>query len=219
MPQEDTGEPRETTEMANDSAVASNTLMISLSVDDPVPASTFLPFFLPLVPEENPVVWAVVNNSLTISGCVLVLDMFYAKGEISERAFAAAFYLIWEFATCFFWTLEASLSATYQRYHLQSSHLPWYTKLEIGIAAYFMGTTFWFLFQWNVMNQPIENEKIGELLLDTSCYMYISVRGCLRSTATEDINQPSLVSQDEEEGGESDALYQSMPNNEGGVLA
>jgi hypothetical protein len=66
------------------------------------------------------------------------MEMVFAEGHPYEEPFATAFYLIWEFTLCFFWTLESTLSATYQIYHLQGPDLPWYTKLELIMAAYFM---------------------------------------------------------------------------------
>ncbi|CAB9512544.1 expressed unknown protein [Seminavis robusta] len=179
---------------SNPPTTASSPTKISMSFDQAdesavAVGSSFPPLLLPLVPEKSPVAWTVVNNSLAISGCVLIVDMVYAKGQLDERPFATAFYLIWEFLTCFFWTLETSLSATYQYYYLETQQLAWYTKLEIVIAAYFTGTTFWMLYQWNVMNQPIENDKVGEIILDTSFYIYLAARSCTRATSAEEEQQ------------------------------
>ena len=135
---------------------------------------------------------------------------------------ATAFCLIWEFLTCFFWTLETSLSASYQYYHLQTAHLAWYTKLEIIIAMYFTGTTFWMLYQWNVMNVPIKNEELGEIILDTSFYVYLAARSCTRAAAAEEETQQQATDDCSPELGKSS--YQIMGNNnpnnfEGGTFA
>ena len=131
------------------------------------------------VPEANPRPWVWINISLAISGCILLLDLIYARDAWSERPFANGFDLLWEFSTCFFWTIETSLSATYQRYHL---HVPieWYTKLEIAIAGYFLISMIWMVVQWNITEDKGQ-EAIWEIALDTSFYVYLAIKGCRRS--------------------------------------
>jgi hypothetical protein len=171
---------------------------------------SFPPSLLFLVPEKSPIAWTAVNNTLAISGCILIMEMVLAKGDPYARPFATAFYLIWEFAICFFWTLETTLSSTYQIYHLQEPNLPWYTKLEIIIAAYFMVTTFWMLKQWDIMDQPILDEDIGELVLDASFYLYLAVRRCHQATIMHDKTQPIQFQLHEQTFRATDRSYQKI---------
>jgi len=178
------------------------------------PAPSFPCVLLPLVPEVSPLTWIVINNTLALTGCVLIIEMLYAKGEQDERPFATAFSLIWEFGSCFFWTIETSLSACYQHYHLQTEDLAWYTKLEIVIAVYFMLTTLWGLLGWDVMGQDVDNEKIWELLFDTSFYVYLAVRSCGRASAIGSAHdEPTATIKDIDDCG--DTAYQIMPANNG----
>jgi hypothetical protein len=167
--------------------------------------SVFPSSLLSFVPETNPRHWVWINNSLAISGCILVLDLTYARVELSERPFANGFYLLWEFSTCFFWTIESSLSATYQRYHL---HVPlkWSTKFEIAIAGYFLASTAWIILEWNI-NKDKGQEGIWEIALDASFYVYLAIKGCRR---TESAATPESV--------EDIPSYQMMNSSVEGVL-
>lgn len=180
----------------------------SAAAEDGLSSSSFPSALLFLVPEENPIAWTAANNTLTISGCILILDMVLAKGDPCE------FSLIWEFATCSSWFLETTLSATYQIYHLKEPNLRWYTKLEVIVAAYFTATTFWMLKQWDVMNQPILDQDIGEVVLDWSFYLYLTVRRCFRATTTDGTTQPPQLQLDEESLLLADTSYQIMSTND-----
>ena len=136
---------------------------------------SFPALLLFLVPERNRIPWMILNDVLAITGCLLVWDMLVAQDDRSERPFARAMDLIWEFATCFFWTMETILSAAHQRYQLHET-LSWHTQLEIIIAAYFLVTTLWTLLQWHVTKRKIKGEEIWELALDTSFYVYLALR-------------------------------------------
>lgn len=158
-------------------------------------SSKFPPSLIVWVPEVSPKLWVFINTTLALSGCVLILEMVYARQMYSERTFANGFQKFWEFATCLFWTLETSLSTAYQKYHLQhvnrdehcrsSSSIRWYTKLEIVIALYFFTTTLYALLQWRVID-PIGTGMIWETSIDTSFYVYLSIRNCFRSNSTEE---------------------------------
>mmetsp|Transcript_3481 Transcript_3481/g.7260 ORF Transcript_3481/g.7260 Transcript_3481/m.7260 type:complete len:225 (+) Transcript_3481:18-692(+) len=159
--------------------------------------SQFPSQLLPLVPEQSPIVWQVINNTLALSGCLLIVDCLYANkydstNNLEEKPFAQAYFLIWEFATCFFWTLETGLSIAYQYYALHEHHLPWYSKAELAIAAYFMATTFAMLCQWDLMKY--EPSSVWEISLDTSFYVYMSIRSCQRTVEPEPPMEPAAIS-------------------------
>jgi hypothetical protein len=192
----------------------------SVAKRDVLSSPSFPSTLLFLVPEKSPITWTALNNTLAISGCILIIEMVLAKGDSYARPFATAFYLIWEFAICFFWTLETTLSSAYQIYHLHEPNLPWYTKLEIIIAAYFMVTTFWMLKQWDIMDQPILDEDIGELVLDTTFYVYLAARRCYQATIMHDKTQPLQLQLNEESFMISDTSYQiASKNDTAGVYA
>eukprot|EP00548_Thalassiothrix_antarctica_P008085 CAMPEP_0194151654 /NCGR_PEP_ID=MMETSP0152-20130528/49171_1 /TAXON_ID=1049557 /ORGANISM="Thalassiothrix antarctica, Strain L6-D1" /LENGTH=233 /DNA_ID=CAMNT_0038855641 /DNA_START=75 /DNA_END=776 /DNA_ORIENTATION=+ len=153
---------------------------VSLS-DEGITPSRFPPFLLPTVPEESPFVWIIINNLLALSGCLLIIEVWYANKygtTLVERPFAQAFFLIWEFSMCFIWIIESGLSATYQYYHLQAP-LKWYNWLELTIAAFFVISTGRMLWEWNFLNY--DAAMIWDIALDTSFYMYLVVRNCNRT--------------------------------------
>jgi hypothetical protein len=133
---------------------------------------------LPLrfAPEYCPRTWTLLNSSLTLSGYILIRDMVFSLKQAKELPFARAFHLVWEFTTCFFWTLEVCLSASYQYYHLDCDSLAWYTRLEIVVAVYFTITTLLDLIQWNIMDEPVSMLEIYEVALDTTFYVYLTLR-------------------------------------------
>lgn len=161
------------------------TEVIPLCSSSPSSSYSFPSFLLFLVPERCPMAWSVINNSLAISGCILIVGMITTQHHRFERPYATAFHMIWEFAACFFWTLETSLSATYRRYYLHQPKLAWYIKLEIFIAAYFMAATFWVLLKWRIKHKPISDETIWVTILDTSFYIYLAVRQCLKGMSND----------------------------------
>jgi hypothetical protein len=145
--------------------------------------SRFPSRLLPLVPERTPRIWTIINNILAASGCFLILDLCYANWGIpdddptEERPFARAFFLLWEFAACFFWTAESGLSACYQHWYLRQP-LAWHTNFELVIAGYFLMSTFQMLWEWNLLEYDMDT--IWDIALDTSCYMYLAIRSCKR---------------------------------------
>ena len=145
--------------------------------------SSFPTCLLPIVPEKCRIGWTVINHSLTLSGCILIIEVWYADKygtSTIERPFAQAFYLIWEFAICFFWIAESGLSASYQRCHLHNN-LKWYHWLELLIAAYFVISTGWMLCEWDLWNY---DASILSVAVDTSFYMYLSMRNCTKSNSS-----------------------------------
>jgi hypothetical protein len=153
--------------------------------------------FLRLVPERSPRLWSIIDHILAVTGCFLIIDLCVAQVQVSERRFAAAYYLIFSFGTCLMWLLQCSLSYIYQRYYdydtgrlrrnpnTSSITTMWYTKLELLIALYFVTTTGISLYKWKIHHGNLVEDatKLWEVALDTLFYVYLVIRSwtCSRS--------------------------------------
>lgn len=163
----------------------------------------FQTWMITLVPEVSPFPWTIINNVFAVSGCLLIADLWYTNSDYGdpeeERPFATAFFLSWEFSICAFWMLETGLSASYQHSYLRQP-LKWYTKLEMVIAVYFVGTTFRMLWQWDLLQY--DEDRIWEIPVDTSFYVYLALRNWQRTS------QPSELL----------SIHASEPANSSSVL-
>lgn len=200
--------------------------MIDGSDDDQTAMATTMEnrypsFLIPIVPETNPRPWIILNNIIAISGCLLLVEYWYAKDygtTTEERPFATGFYLVWEFVICLVWLVESGLSASYQHLTLPEQSLQWYTKLELLIAVYFTITTAWMLYQWNLTEY--DANEIWSIVLDVSFYIYLAIRSCLYpgNAKQERQNQDDSTSDNVDDSRSYHRLEMPDDNSQSGML-
>jgi len=119
-------------------------------------------------PQQSPLGWAVINAVCFLASVTLLIDVFIAQADLSERPVARAAYLVWNFGTTLVWLVEVSLSVNLSR-------LRWEHYVEIFLAAYFTVDSFHLLYKWKIRKQDID-EELWDVLINVAVYAVASER-------------------------------------------
>ena len=121
-------------------------------------------------PQDSPrthLYWTIVNVLVVAFSIILFIDILSAEEDRSERPWAMAEYLIYNFGTSLVWVVEVSLKAYYE--NVDASLL-----LEWIVAFYFVGDSVGLLVKWKIQKKKDLTENAVQALIGILSYSYMS---------------------------------------------
>ena len=123
-------------------------------------------------PEHNQIPWLMINLGCFLFSIFLLVDLLLAKSRSSERLFAAAFYIVYNWVTTVIWCVEISFRMIWEKVH--AGKHGWDTLIEFLLAIFFLGDSIRLIFIWELKGQDIKDEA-WDAIVNALSYLFIAI--------------------------------------------
>lgn len=111
--------------------------------------------------------WTIVNGLVVLFSTILFIDILRAGEDRSERPWAVAEYLLYNFGTSLIWIIEVSMRAYEQSTVHKSLVVEWL------LALYFVGDSTKLVVEWKIQEKNDLTENGLEALVGILSYSYM----------------------------------------------
>ncbi|KAL7559076.1 hypothetical protein ACA910_018427 [Epithemia clementina (nom. ined.)] len=158
-----------------------------------------------IVPETNPLAWAIINFILFVWSGVLLCQICISGEEGAlRRPHGQKLYIAWSLASTAFWCIPTGLTVWYRQ---EAS--TWAERIELLLALYFFIDSVQLLQMWTSPDKDIK-AQLPDVIISTICFLVVFVAMARQSCAPKIQHQQSDIEQDIKAGGDSSNIDQSI---------